>query len=191
MRLEPIEKPDSLYMRMAYKICERMLGRVITPMKVVYARVPAAMRIGQAINKLMDKENSLDPELVFLLKTHTAQLNHCGFCVDIAKAMAMREHMTLDKVNALDDYATNPLFSEAERAALDFVAEATVDKNVSDDTFARMKDHFTDVEIAEITVINAAENFYNLVNIPLEIETDGLCALLPNKGMKRETATTP
>ena len=191
MRLEPIERPDTLYMRMAYKICERMIGRVITPMKVVYARVPAAIRISQGISKLMDKENSLDPPLVFLLKTHTARLNNCNFCIDIAKAMAMREHLTLDKVNALGDYANNPLFTEAERVALDYIAETTIDKHVTDDTFARMKEHYTDVEIAEIAVINAAENFYNLVNIPLEIETDGLCALLPNGGAIQETTTAP
>lgn len=187
MRLEPIEKPDTLYMKMAYKLCERIIGRVITPMKVVYARVPAALRIGQAINKLMEKETSLAPDLVFLLKTHTAQLNHCNFCIDIAKAMAMREHLTLDKVNALGDYRNNPIFTEAERAALDYVGQTTVDKHVSDDTFARMKEFYTDVEITEITVINAAENFYNLINIPLEIETDGLCALLPQN---RAAATT-
>lgn len=191
MRLEPIETPDTLYMRLAYKVCERMIGRVITPMKVVYARVPAALRIGQAINKLMDKHTTLDPALVFLLKTHTARLNHCNFCIDIAKAMAMREHLTLDKVNALDGYARNPIFTEAERAALDYIKEATVDKQVTDDTFARMKEHYTDVEIAEITVINAAENFYNLVNVPLEIETDGLCALLPNGGVTGATMTAP
>lgn len=191
MRLKPIEKPDTLYMRIAYKVCERMIGRVITPMKVVYARVPSALRISQAINKLMDKETSLPPDLVFLLKTYAAQLNHCAFCIDIAKAMAMREHLTLDKVNALGDYPTNPLFTDAERAALDFVKEATVDKNVRDDTFARIRNHYSDVEIVEITVINAAENFYNLVNIPLEIETDGLCALLPNGGVTRATTTAP
>jgi alkylhydroperoxidase family enzyme len=49
-----------------------------------------------------------------------------------------------------------------------------------------MQKHFNDREIVEITVLNAAENFYNLLNIPLEIEEDGLCAI--QQGRKASAA---
>ena len=185
MRLEPIESPKGLIMKVAYFLCKRQLGKVITPLKVVYARVPSMLG---AINKFMMKGTHLDAGLLFLLKTHTAKLNNCNFCVDIAQAMALHDQLALDKVHALHEYATSPLFSGAERAALQYIKETTVDKKVTDETFASMKAHFSDIAIAEITVVNAAENFYNMINIPLEIEADGLCALVPGQ-RKQETTS--
>ncbi len=37
--------------------------------------------------------------------------------------------------------------------------------------------HFSEREIVEITWVNALENYYNLLNLPLEIESDGFCAI--------------
>jgi len=48
---------------------------------------------------------------------------------------------------------------------------------VSDATFAELQRHFNEREIVEITWLNALENYYNLINLPLGIESDGLCAI--------------
>ena len=55
-------------------------------------------------------------------------------------------------------------------------------KTASDATFDELRHHFSDRQIAEITLLNAFENFYNLVNRPLGIESDGLCALVRRHG---------
>ena len=104
-------------------------------------------------------------------------INECTFCVDIAKAVAIQQHMTLDKLDALPQYRTSPLYSPRERAALAYVEEATRTKHVSDATFAELRRHFDEREIVEITWLNALENYYNLLNLPLGIEADGLCAI--------------
>ena len=83
----------------------------------------------------------------------------------------------LEKVRTLSEFRTSSLFTEAERAALEYVEEATRNKRVCDETFARLRSSFNEEAIAEITLLNAIENFYNLVNLPLEIESDGLCAI--------------
>jgi alkylhydroperoxidase family enzyme len=77
----------------------------------------------------------------------------------------------------LPQYRTSPLFGARERAALAYVEEATRTKHVSDATFAELRRHFGEREIVEITWLNALENYYNLINIPLAIESDGLCAI--------------
>jgi alkylhydroperoxidase family enzyme len=83
----------------------------------------------------------------------------------------------MDKFNALSEYRTSPLFSERERAAMAYVEEATRHKRVSDPTFEALRKHFNEREIVEITWLNAVENYYNLINLPLEIESDGFCAI--------------
>ena len=177
MRLEPIEEPKNLKMRLAYKMVERQFGKVMTPMKVVYARVPKILRLSYEMVKFEEKGIQLDAGTKYLVKTLAARINGCNFCVDIAEAMAVQKHMSLDKLHALDEYATNPLYSERERAALAYVEEATRHKRVSDATFENLRKYYNDREIVEITWLNALENYYNLINLPLEIESDGLCAI--------------
>jgi alkylhydroperoxidase family enzyme len=177
MRLEPIEKPKGLLMRIAYWMTRRQLGKVITPVKVLYPRMPGVMRLSYEIQKFEMKGIRLEPGLKFMVATLASQINGCGFCVDIAQAMAIRERLGMGKFNALSEYRTSPLFSDRERAALAYVEEATRHKRVSDATFEKLRRHFSKREIVEITWLNAVENYYNLINLPLEIESDGLCAI--------------
>lgn len=177
MRLTPIEKPRGLMLRLAYRMSRKRVGKVISPLKVVYARVPASLKLGYAVNTFMERGLTLEPELRLLIQTHVAQLNGCGFCVDIAKAHALGVAMDMDKLGALADFQQDPRFTARECAALAYVEEAARQRRVSDATFAELQRHFSEEHIVEITLINAVEHFYNLVNLPLKIESDGLCAI--------------
>ena len=181
MRLSPIEKPRGLVMWFAYRAVRKQFGKVISPLKAVYARVPGALMMSYHMGKLFHGKLTLDQELVLLIGTRTATLNGCHFCVDIGKAIAMQHGLSLEKAAAIESYETDPRFSERERAALRYTEEATRTKRASDETFATLKEHFSDREIAEITIVNAIENYYNLVNGPLGIESDGLCVLVEKK----------
>jgi len=176
-RIEPIEKPKNPFTRLMYWVMKRRLGKVMMPAKVVYARMPKMFRLAWEEVKMMEKGLSLDPATVHLVRTWPALVNGCTFCVDIGKAIAVQHHLSLDKLEALPEYRTSPLFTERERAALAYVEEVTKTRRASDATFAALKRHFNDREIVEITWLNALENYYNLINLPLEIESDGLCAI--------------
>jgi alkylhydroperoxidase family enzyme len=91
------------------------------------------------------------------------------------------------------EYQTSPLFSARERAALAFAEEATRHKQVSDAAFVALREHFSEPEIVEIVWLNAIHNSYSLVNVPLEIESGGLCAIAESQANKRprETAKQP
>ena len=175
-RLAPIDHPDSVKMKLAYWLTRRKMGKVITPMKVVTARLPQSLRLSYEMNKV-EENLSLEPGLRFLAKSYVASLNGCSFCVDIAKANAMDEDVALEKYDALMDFHSSDVFSERERAALAYVEEATQKKAVGDETFAALSQHFDDREIAELTWLNAVENYYNLISRPLNIGSDELCEI--------------
>ncbi len=179
MRLKAIERPDSLMVRLAYSLLKRRTGKVMTPAKVIYARMPESMKMVKAMADLQQSGFRLEPELCFMVKTYVAALNQCAFCVDFGQAMAMKFGINVEKFKHLDEYRTHPSFSARERAALDYVGEATRNKTVDDATFARVQEHFNEREIVELTMLNAIENFYNLLNLPLGIESDGFCAIPP------------
>lgn len=177
MRLQPIDRPKGWMMRLAFWISRRSFGMVMTPMRVVYTRVPKMLKVSFQIQKFEMKGLTLDMELHSLLGAYISEINGCNFCIDLTRAFAMRAAVDMEKFDALRSGRTNPIFSERERAALAYVEEATRNKQVADATFDSLRRHFSEREIVEITWLNAIHNYYNLMNIPLQIGSDGLCAL--------------
>ena len=89
----------------------------------------------------------------------------------------MQAGATEDKVRAVEQAATSPLFDEVERAALAYAEAMTVTgQQVSDQLFARVRAHFTEPQIVELTAAVALENFRSKFNVALGIEAQGFCA---------------
>lgn len=175
-RLTPIEEPDSWWVWLAYKWMEWTEGTVITPVKVIQARLPESLRHAYETQKL-EQALSLSPALRLLLKRHVAVLNGCAFCVDLAEAHAQDHEVDVQTLRESVDYETSDRFSDAERAALAYAEAVTEDVHVEDEVFAVLQDHFSEREIVEITWLCATENYYNRLNAPLRIESDGLCSV--------------
>ncbi len=160
---------------MAYHFTRQQFGRVLTPVKVHSARLPAAFGMFYAKIGKLDKKLTLPRETVLLTREHVVQINICSFCMDIGRSFAIKEMMSEAKFDALDEYRTSALFTDAERAALDYVTELTKDKKVNPDTFARIARHYSEREICEIVWLAASEHLYNMTNIGLNIHSDMLC----------------
>src|SRR5215813_8477656 len=155
----------------------RQFGKVMSAMKVMFPRAPKMVKLFYEIQKFETSGMRLEQGLHFMVATLVSEINGCSCCIDVARSMAIRAHLGMEKFNQLSEYRTNPSFSDRERAALAFVEEATRHKHVSDVTFETLRQYFSEEEIVEITWLNAVHNYYNLINIPLEIESDGLCAI--------------
>ena len=162
---------------MAYHFTRQQFGKVLTPVKVHSARLPAAFGMFYARIGKLDKKLTLPRETVLLIRERVAQINICSFCMDIGRSFAIKEMMSEAKFDALDEYRTSALFTDAERAALDYVTELTKDKKVNPDTFARIARHYSEREICEIVWLVASEHLYNMTNIGLNIHSDVLCDL--------------
>ncbi len=80
-----------------------------------------------------------------------------------------------EKILALEEYATSPLYDEAERAALEYADAITLsDRDVTDDLFTRVRRHFDDDEIVELTAAIAWENFSSKFNRALRVPSQNL-----------------
>jgi AhpD family alkylhydroperoxidase len=176
-RLKPVEQPRGFIMRMAYWGTRKQLGKVMTPIKVVCTRLPGSLQALGGMLKFSSKGIQLDQELQILIGNLASQINGCASCIDMARALAVRENKNLAKVDAVMDYRADLRFTARERAALAYAEEATRSKAVSDATFETLRKHFTEREIVEITWVNAFQNFFNLLNRPLGIGSDGLCSI--------------
>src|SRR6266567_308447 len=175
--LTPVEKPKGLFMKLAYAMARRRFGKVPTPVKVVYARMPVGF--GMFVGKIaeLDRKLELPKETAMLIRERVAQLNVCTFCIDIGRYFVIKASMNESKFDALEKYRTSPLFSEAERAALDYVTQLTKDKKVAPETFERVRLYYSDRDLCDMVWLVASEHFYNMTNLGLNIHSDMLCDL--------------
>jgi alkylhydroperoxidase family enzyme len=173
--LSPIEKPEGLMMKLAYYFTRRQFGKVLTPLKVHSARLPTAFGLFYSKVGKLDKKLQLPAETVMLIREQVARINVCLFCIDIGRSFTIKASMNEAKFDALEQYSTSPLFTDAERAALEYVTKLTRDKKVDPDTFARLSRYYSERAICEIVWLVASEHLYNMTNIGLNIHSDMLC----------------
>jgi AhpD family alkylhydroperoxidase len=179
--LPPIENPSNPMMKLVYNMSRRQFGKVMTPLKVYAARMPLGFGMFTAKIAKLDQKLQLPTEMRLLVRERVAHINVCEFCIDIGRAFAIKAGMNEAKFDALEDYATSQLFSEAERAALDYVTELTRDKKVNEETFTRLRKHYSERAICEIVWLVASEHVYNMTNIGLNIHSDMLCDISRKK----------
>ena len=80
-----------------------------------------------------------------------------------------------DKILALADYATSPLYTEAERVALEYADAITLsDREVTDELFGRLRRFYEDDALVELTAVIAWENASSKFNRALRIPSQGL-----------------
>lgn len=80
-----------------------------------------------------------------------------------------------EKILALPDYARSPLYSEAERVALEYADAITLsDREVDDDLFARLRHFYDEDALVELTAIVAWENASSKFNRALRVPSQDL-----------------
>jgi alkylhydroperoxidase family enzyme len=85
------------------------------------------------------------------------------------------------KVAEAADWRTSTRFSDAERVALEYADRVTyTDQKVDDEIVARLKRHYTEAQIVELTAAIALENFRSKFNPSLGVESQGFC-LIPKR----------
>ncbi len=85
------------------------------------------------------------------------------------------------KVADLGSWRESKAFSDFERTALEYAERMThTGEKVDDRLFGRLKEHFSEPQIVELTAAIALENFRSKFNPALGVESQGFC-LLPKR----------
>jgi alkylhydroperoxidase family enzyme len=103
--------------------------------------------------------------------------------VDINAAGGSTAGVPDEKIAALPNFRTSPLFSEAERVALELaevMTEASVD--VPDALFARLRTHYDEPQLVELAATAAMENFRARFNRVFQIEPNSLYCPIQGHG---------
>jgi AhpD family alkylhydroperoxidase len=131
------------------------------------------------------KANTVDERLKNLVELKGAQMIGCEFCVDLGSQICRNCGFSDEELLALARYQQSELFSEREKLALDYTAAVMrTPVEVTDELFARMKEHFSDEQLVEITALLTVVNLDRL-NAAFGIGSagfsDGMVCVAPDR----------
>ncbi len=177
MRLNPLDRPRSLLVRLGFAASRRRYGQVLPPLSVLYARLPRLLRPQLGLLRLAGAGLTLDRRLARLLEIHVSQLNGCSFCGDLHRFEARRDGVTAELLAELPRHDVSDRFPPSERAALAFAEALVRDRRADDALWDAVRAHHDDRAVAEIVWLVAFVGYLNHLATALELPSAGLCAL--------------
>jgi AhpD family alkylhydroperoxidase len=114
----------------------------------------------------------IEPRLLHLLKLRASQINGCAYCIAMHTDEALRDGDTAERLTLLDAWPESSIYSDKERAALQWVEELTLiaDSGASDDAFEALKSQFSEEEIVWLTTAATLINAWNRIAISSRLE---------------------
>ena len=144
-----------------------MEARMSNPAMILGAFEPV-----QALFKAVHA-GGVDPATLDLVHLRASQINGCSACVNAGVRSAGQGGVSTEKLLTVAAWYDNPLFDDAERAALAVTEAATrlADRpgSVTDDIWAEAARHYDDKQLGALVLMVALSNFFNRINTTLRI----------------------
>jgi AhpD family alkylhydroperoxidase len=156
----------------------RKYGQALEP-AMLWARSPKLFLGVAFLYGMIERRSSpIEPALRSLIMARVSQVNECRFCMDLNAATLLKRGASLEKVEALEDWRNSNLFGQREQVALEFAEAVTrSDLSVGDELIRRLKRHFDDDSVIELTGLIAFQNLSSKFNSALDVPAQGLCRL--------------
>ncbi|HKV92037.1 MAG TPA: carboxymuconolactone decarboxylase family protein [Candidatus Angelobacter sp.] len=136
------------------------------------ARIDYLQAAPTVINAMLGLEKylrttKLDESLVLLICLRASQINGCAYCVDMHWKDLKAVGESDQRLYGLDAWEESPYYAERERAALAWTEAVTNvrDGHVPDEVYEKVRQQFTEKDLADLTLAIAAINSWNRLNI--------------------------
>ncbi len=112
-------------------------------------------------------KSSLEKNLLHLIDYRVSQINGCAYCLDMHSKDLRHEGESEQRIYLVSAWRETPLFTDRERAALEWAEAVTELGNghVPDEVFEKVKKEFSEEELIDLTLAVAAINTWNRLNI--------------------------
>jgi len=172
-RLEPL--PPAPELKDLFAPFEKSLGFIPNSALIMQRKPKILQAFSQLVGAINGPEGELDRGFKRLLSHVASRAAGCRYCMAHTAGGALRFGVDEAKLAAVWDYRSSPLYSEAERVALDFALAAAAQPNdVTDEMFAGLRKHWSDGQVVEIVAVISLFGFLNRWNdtmaTPLEEE---------------------
>jgi AhpD family alkylhydroperoxidase len=174
-RFEPLSPEKApLMARLMYRYAKRRFGEVPVPFAVGAHHMP--LLVANAVHEtLLERGSKKLPAGVRELAVYwTARTVGCSWCVDFGAMLIRLDGLDTERLKQIDDYATSPLFSDDERAAIAYADAMTTDPHlVTDAQVVDLRQRFGDAGVMELTYQIGIENMRARMNTALGITEQG------------------
>jgi AhpD family alkylhydroperoxidase len=174
-RIEPLPpKRAGLLTRAMYRYAKRRFGEVPEPFTIT-AHHRGLLIAGAVHETLLGRASKTLPNGVRELAVYwTARTIGCSWCVDFGAMLLRLDGLDTERLRDIDNYATSPLFTDDERAAIAYANAMTTDPHtVTDEQVADLRARFGDAGVIELTYQIGVENMRARMNSALGITEQG------------------
>jgi uncharacterized peroxidase-related enzyme len=163
-RVPAIPRDDLPEFEPLFQRIESHLG-VLPNSTLTMARRPEIMRAFAELNEAVMGPGTVEQGLKQLVVLMASASASCVYCQAHTSHVAERRGVPLEKIEAVFEFETSPLFDERERAALRVARGAgRVPNEVTDDEVAALREHFSDEQVTEIVAAIAVFGYLNRWN---------------------------
>jgi alkylhydroperoxidase family enzyme len=167
-------------------------GSGLEPMEI-WALQPKMMIGMGRFNQAIRKGSTVDERIKNLVELKGAQMIGCEFCVDLGSQICRNSGFSDAELLALVHYQSSDLFTDREKAALDYaVAVMRTPVEVTDELFARVQAYFDDRQLVEITALLTLVNldrFNAAFGIGSAGFSDGMVCVPPDRSAAAASST--
>ncbi len=135
--------------------------------RIAYLKVaPGAYKAMLGLEEYLH-ECGLEETLLDLVKLRASQVNGCAYCIDMHWKDLRAAGENEQRLYGLDAWEESPYYSDRERAALAWTEAVTNirDGHVRDEVYDHVRKHFSEKELADLTLAVAAINAWNRLAI--------------------------
>lgn len=127
---------------------------------------PEAYKAMFGLEKYLNS-TGLDKNLKELIKIRASQINGCAYCIELHTKDALKNGENNRRIFALSAWWESPLFNDKEKTVLQMTEEITriTDKGMTETTYRRAKENFSDNEIAQIIMQISIINTWNRIAV--------------------------
>ena len=164
-RLAPLPESHTPELKDQFEIGRKRLGFVPNSM-LIMQRKPAMVKGFNALaSAIWDPQGTVPFGFRRLIAHVVSRSNGCQYCMAHTGGGIFDMGIEQQKFDAVWDYQTSPLFTPAERAALDVaVGAGTAPNSVTDEMFLELRKHWSEEQIVEIVGVIAMMGFLNRWN---------------------------
>jgi AhpD family alkylhydroperoxidase len=114
----------------------------------------------------------LEKPLLELVKMRASQINGCAYCLDMHSKDARAAGETEQRLYLLNAWREAPFYNDRERAALEWTETLTLisQQHVTDAIYDRVRSHFSENELVDLTYAVMAINAWNRLAISMKSE---------------------
>ena len=135
--------------------------------RIDYRQAPDGAYQAMSAIEVYLRKSGFDHKLLHLVKMRASQINGCAYCIDMHSKDARADGETEQRLYELNAWRETPFYTDRERAALEWTEAVTLvaETHVPDDVYERVRKHFDETELINLTMAVVTINGWNRLAI--------------------------